>query len=198
MISFIQMCQDLPYVEFRSYYEKALKANQKNIEAIAISSFSKDNNFVDSRFVNLKFINEKEFIFFSNYSSPKSKQFETHPQISALLFWSEINIQIRIIANIKRKDSSFNNNYFRNRGQEKNALAIASHQSTEIDSFQVIKNEYKKVLKNNDLTICPSYWGGFSFIPTSFEFWEGHKNRLNIRKKYYLIDSTWVEKILSP
>ena len=64
MISFVQMCQDLPYVEFRSYYEKALKANQKNIEAIAISSFSKDNNFVDSRFVNLKFINEKEFIFF--------------------------------------------------------------------------------------------------------------------------------------
>ena len=103
MISFVQMCQDLPYVEFRSYYEKALKANQKNIEAIAISSFSKDNNFVDSRFVNLKFINEKEFIFFSNYNSPKSKQFETHPQISALLFWSEINIQIRIIANIKER-----------------------------------------------------------------------------------------------
>ena len=45
----------------------------------------------------------KKFIFFPIIIRQKSKQFETHPQISALLFWSEINIQIRIIANIKER-----------------------------------------------------------------------------------------------
>ena len=198
MISFIEMCQDLPYVEFKNYYHKAIDAKQKNIEAIAISSFSKEKKFVDSRFVNLKFINDKEFIFFSNYSSPKSDQFKSHSQISALLYWNEINVQIRMIAEIKIKDQKFNNLYFKNRSLSKNALAISSHQSMEVDSYDAVKKGYQKALDNSDLTVCPSYWGGFSFIPNSFEFWEGHKNRLNKRTKYCLEKDNWIVKTLSP
>ena len=30
-------------------------------------------------------------------------------------------------------------------------------------------------------TARPDFWGGFSFVPYYFEFWQGHKNRLNKR-----------------
>ena len=69
-------------------------------------------NEVDSRFVNLKFVDNDNFIFFSNYNSPKSIAFESHNQISANIFWSKTNQQIRMKANITRKEDSYNNNYF--------------------------------------------------------------------------------------
>ena len=91
MISFKNNNNSKPYELFFRYYEKALEENQKNIDAIAISSFDKKLNEVDSRFVNLKFIDNNKWIFFSNYNSPKSNQFKTHQQISALFFWSSID-----------------------------------------------------------------------------------------------------------
>ena len=50
-------------MSFFRYYEKALEENQKNIDAIAISSFDKKLNEVDSRFVNLKFIDNNNGFF---------------------------------------------------------------------------------------------------------------------------------------
>ena len=76
MIKFINNNESPPYLEFRKRYEQAINRNQPFIEAISISSFCKKNNQVDSRFVNLKYIDNKKFIFFTNYNSPKSMQFE--------------------------------------------------------------------------------------------------------------------------
>ena len=64
MITFKKISEDPPYVKFREEYERALYANQKIIEAISVSSFSKSNSIVDSRYVNLKIVDDKDFIFF--------------------------------------------------------------------------------------------------------------------------------------
>ena len=72
-------------------YDESLKANQQNIEAISISSYSDKNKEVNARYVNLKFVDDKKFIFFSNYLSPKSKEFNNHNQITALIYWNSIN-----------------------------------------------------------------------------------------------------------
>ena len=77
-------------------------ASQKNIEAISISSYNTKKHEVDSRYVNLKFINNDEFIFFSNYKSPKASAFNSHNQIAALLYWPSINVQIRMKAKIRK------------------------------------------------------------------------------------------------
>ena len=100
MIDISNIHNSEPYIFFKKYYEKALRANQNYIEAIAISSINKKSNEVDSRFVNLKKIDSEEWVFFSNYQSPKAKQFDQHNQISALFFWDKIGLQIRIKANI--------------------------------------------------------------------------------------------------
>ena len=63
-------------------------------------------------------------------------------------------------------------------------MAISSNQSKSIESYnQVIKN-YNKSLKHHDLKKCPDFWGGYSFIPYYFEFWEGRESRLNKREVY--------------
>jgi pyridoxamine 5'-phosphate oxidase len=198
MIQFISINQEIPYILFKKKYDEALNVGQKSIEAISISSFNKEINEIDSRFVNLKFISNDEFIFFSNYDSPKASSFNSRNQIAALVYWPSINVQIRMKAKIKRTTDEFNQNYFFNRSKEKNALAISSNQSKPIDSYDQVKENYNKSLKNDDLKKCPKYWGGYSFTPYEIEFWEGNEFRLNKRNLYRKDNTSWSHFILEP
>ena len=198
MITFNDHNTEQPYLIFNKKYDEAIDAGQKGIEAISISSYNKVTNEVDSRYVNLKFISNDEFIFFSNHNSPKASDFNSHDQIAALVYWPSINVQIRMRAKIKRTTDEFNQNYFFNRSEKKNALAISSNQSMPIDSYNQVKENYNKSLKNDDLKKCPEFWGGYSFTPYYFEFWEGHKSRLNKREVYEKSDDSWKHLILQP
>ena len=198
MIKFVNNNLDAPYVKFKEEYERAVSANQKIVEAITISSYSKLDNLVDSRYVNLKIVDNKEFIFFSNYNSPKSKDFNEHNQMSALFFWSSIKVQIRLKGVIKKTTKKFNKEYFAKRDVEKNALAISSNQSKPINSYNIVIEKYQNSLNNDDLKLCPNYWGGFSFKPYYFEFLEVHSKRLNKRESYLLQNNKWHKEFLEP
>ncbi|MDA9000680.1 pyridoxal 5'-phosphate synthase [Gammaproteobacteria bacterium] len=198
MILFNNLNQDIPYQLFNKKYDEAVDAGQKGIEAISISSFNKEISEVDSRYVNLKFISNDKFIFFSNYNSSKATAFNSHSQIAALVYWPSINVQIRIKATIEKTSEEFNQKYFFDRSEEKNALAISSNQSKPIDSYNQVKENYNKSLKNDDLKKCPEFWGGYSFTPYYFEFWEGHESRLNKREAYEKSDDSWKYLILQP
>ena len=198
MIKFNNLNQEIPYLLLKEKYDEALNAGQRGIEAISISSYNKELNEIDSRYVNLKFITNDEFIFFSNYDSPKASAFNSHDQIAALVYWPSINVQIRIKAKIKKTSNEFNQKYFFDRSEEKNALAISSNQSKPIDSYNQVKENYNKSLKNDDLKKCPEFWGGYSFTPYYFEFWEGHESRLNKREAYEKSDDSWKHLILQP
>ena len=198
MIQFKNLNQEEPYLLFKSKYDEVYSAGQKVIEAISISTFENKTNEVDSRFVNLKFVSENEFIFFSNYKSPKANSFETHNQIAALIYWSSINVQIRMKAKIRKMSNDYNQRYFENRSKKKNALAISSNQSKPINSYKQVIENYNKSLNNDDLKKCPEYWGGYSFTPYYFEFWEGHESRLNKREVFEKTDCGWRHSFVQP
>ena len=198
MIDFLNLSQETPYLILKKKYDDALCANQKNIEAVSISSYSNKLKEVNSRFVNLKFIDNNDFIFFSNYDSPKSQEFKSHHQITCLIYWNSINTQIRIKAVIKKTSLEFNKNYFIHRLEKKNALAISSNQSVAIDSFKRVIENYSKSLEFDNLKECPDHWGGYSFKPYYFEFWEGHESRSNKRDSYHINNSEWHHSILQP
>ena len=198
MIKFSNLNQEIPYLLFKAKYDEATQAGQKAIEAISISSFNKEMDEVDSRYVNLKFVSNNKFIFFSNYYSPKASSFISHNQIAALIYWSSINVQIKMKAKIKKTSYAYNQKYFFERSGRKNALAISSNQSKPIESYSLVKKNYKLSLENDDLKKCPKYWGGYSFIPHYFEFWEGHESRINKREVYDKIDNIWKHSYLQP
>jgi pyridoxamine 5'-phosphate oxidase len=198
MIHFDNLNQEKPYQIFKSKYDDALDKGQKGIEAVSISSYNKKINEVDSRFVNLKFVQNDEFIFFSNYNSSKAGSFSSHNQISALFFWPSINVQIRMKAIIKKTSNEYNQKYFSGRSEEKNALAISSNQSKQIESFSRVKENFKRSLKKDNLKKCPKYWGGYTFTPYEIEFWEGSEFRLNKRNFYKKDKDVWSHSILEP
>lgn len=198
MIEFNNLNKATPYLIFKKKYDQAFLKKQEGIEAISISTFNKKLNEVNSRYVNLKFVNNDQFIFFTNYNSPKSEEILTHNQISALIFWSSLNIQIRIRAKINKTSKNFNYEYFKKRNIEKNALAISSNQSKVINSYSQVVENYNRSLKNDDLLKCPDNWGGYAFTPYYFEFWEGHESRINKREVFYKTDGAWIHSFLQP
>jgi|TARA_X000000368_G_scaffold142660_1_gene112374 pyridoxamine 5'-phosphate oxidase len=199
MINLDKMDVSEPYDIFRKYYEEANKKEQIIIEAISISSYDKKNSIVDSRFVNLKYVINDEWIFFSNYNSPKSIQFKSHEQISAVIFWNSINVQIRMKAKIQKTNSEFSNKHFLSRDKTKNLLAILSQQSEPVSSYDDFLRNYEKNLSSKSkITTRPEYWGGFSFSPYYFEFWEGHNSRINKRTFYELNNQEWKSGFLQP
>jgi len=191
--------QEPPYQKFYCFYDEALKKNQTNPEAMVISSYSPLTYEVNSRFVNLKYIINEDWIFFSNYNSPKALQFASHDQISVLFYWDVLNLQIRIQSKIKKVKPKISDDHFARRSPEKNLLAIISDQSSEIQSYDDLVKKYSdQKLSLQNLDKRPDYWGGFSFTPYSFEFWIGQKFRLNLRESYFLESDKWKKKILQP
>ena len=107
-----------------------------------------------------------------------------------ILFWDILSTWTHI--------STFNLDYFSKREKKKNALAISSKQSNEISSYEEVLKNYENTLKRDNLGECPEYWGGYSFIPYYFEFWEGHKSRINKREVYEIKDNKWINYFLQP
>ena len=199
MINFLNLSSEKPYILFRSLYQKATESGQKGVEAISVSSYNQLLQEVEARYVNLKYIDNNEWIFFSNYRSPKANQFESHNQVSVLIYWASINTQIRIKAKIFKASSKFSDQHFQGRTKEKNALAISSNQSQAVDSFDQVTKNFNETLEiMTSETPRPDFWGGYSFTPYYFEFWQGHENRLNKRHVFKQQDNQWSEQLLQP
>jgi pyridoxamine 5'-phosphate oxidase len=198
MIKIESLNKEEPYLKYQELYDLALSKNQNQIERILIASFNTDLKEVNARYVNLKYVIKDEWIFFSNYESVKAKDFLTHNQITAVSYWSSIDVQIRMKATINKSIKEFSDKHYSLRSKEKNALAISSLQSQPVNSYEDVKNNYKHTLSSRDLNNRPTYWGGYSFIPYYFEFWKGHESRINKREIYKNEDNEWIKSFLSP
>ena len=188
-----------PMEKIEELYNKAILKNRILPQAVCISSIDLEKNFVDSRFVNLKYVKDKDFIFFSNYLSRKGLQFKKSPNmdVTMVIFWNSIDVQIRIRGAVKKISASESDKHFSKRTQEKNALSISSNQSSVIESYEIVKSKYNKILKEGNLQ-RPEYWGGYKLTASYFEFWKGSKNRLNKREVYELSNSKTKKYFLEP
>ena len=198
MIVFQNLPQTKPYQLFYESYQAATEADQPHVYAAAISSYNPSKQLVVSRFVNIKYIDGEDWLFFTNYNSPKAEAFAQHKQICALFFWPPTYTQIRIHAHIEKVSPDRSDAHFIGRREEKNALAISSQQSQAIDSIDSVIAKYDDVLKSADLKKRPDYWGGYVFRPFYFEFWKGSQYRLNHRQVFNKKEGEWVASILEP
>ena len=84
------------------------------------------------------------------------------------------------------------------RSKQKNALAISSNQSSLISSYNKVIERYENQLNKKNNNQRPKHWGGYSFKPYYFEFWEGHDSRVNKRTVFAHEKSSWRKFTLQP
>ena len=198
MIDFHNIENSEPYILFKESFNEAQKLKQKNADAVCLSTLNDEKDEISSRFVNLKYIINNKWYFFSNYSSKKAADIEKNNQISAVFFWQETITQVRIKG---KATSKFSDTHFMKRSIEKNALAISSNQSSRIEDLEEVQRKFSNTLtdlKKKESYKRPKYWGGYYFIPYYFEFWEGNKNRVNKRVVFEHIQNKWTKSFLEP
>jgi len=181
---------------FQSWFQDALKM-EKDANAMTLSTGLEQPT---SRVVLLKEVNEKGFVFFTNYSSQKGLEIEMNPNVGLLFFWQNLERQIRIQGQAERVSESESDDYFYSRPKESQIGALASNQSRVLNSrneleetVQALTEKYK-----SEKIVRPKSWGGYVVKPDLLEFWQGRSSRLHDRLQYKLTNGEWLRNRLFP
>ena len=188
-----------PFKQFDIWFEEAKKIGLKDPNAMNVASSSKDG-IPSSRMVLLKSHDENGFVFYTNYTSRKSKEIIDNPHVALNFFWDALERQVRVEGKIEKIDSKISDEYFSSRSRLSQLGAHASEQSQVIQSYDIITNKLKELEKEFDGKEIPrpNHWGGFIIVPESIEFWQGHEGRIHDRLKFYKVDQQWKINRLSP
>ena len=189
-----------PILQFEQWLQEAAAAGIFEPGAACLATASRKGK-PSARMVLLKGVEERGFIFFTNYGSPKARELVENPQASLVVAWVELARQVRISGSVERISREQSARYFETRPAGSRLSAWASHQSEVIDSRQVLEERMQRLrTRFGDGEIpLPPFWGGYCLSPTRIEFWQGRPDRLNDRLRYRRqAETRWVLERLAP
>lgn len=178
---------DNPIDQFNRWLQQALTTDLTDPTAMVLGTASRDGQ-VSQRVVLLKGLDERGFVFYTNYESRKSRDIAVNAKVSLHFPWFAIERQV-IVAGVAEKISVDESRaYFQSRPRDSQLAAWASPQSRVLASRDVMTAQLEKLSRKyegSDIPL-PEFWGGFRVRPSQFEFWQGGANRLHDRFVYSL------------
>ncbi len=188
-----------PFIQFRLWFEEAKAAQILEPNAMTLASVGEDGA-PEARIVLLKDMDERGFVFYTNYNSKKGRDIAANPRVSLLFFWGELERQVRISGTAGQISREESNEYFQTRPRESRIGAWVSEQSSRIESREMLERrfqEYSEQYEGREIPI-PPFWGGYRVQPTAMEFWQGRVGRLHDRLLYKRLGEQWTLSRLSP
>ena len=148
----------------------------------------------------LKALDDRGFVFFTNYESAKGQQLQGNPSCALVFWWVELERQVRIEGQVEKISAEESDLYFQQRPRPSQLGAWASPQSQVIGDRRILEEQLVKVQeKYTDQKVPrPEHWGGFRVIPRAIEFWQGRPSRLHDRILFTLSNGIWHKSRLAP
>jgi len=188
-----------PLAQFKRWFEEALAAELPMANAMALATVSADGR-PSARMVLLKHLDDRGFVFFTNYESRKGRELASNRGASLLFHWIELERQVRIEGAVEKITPRESDEYFAQRPLLSRHAAIASQQSTVITSRAALEKHFAEIVEQSGgHPARPVHWGGYRVIPEALEFWQGRENRLHDRLLYRRVpDGNWLIERLAP
>jgi pyridoxamine 5'-phosphate oxidase len=187
-----------PFRQFSLWFDQ-VRGLEPDPTAMALATATRDGR-PSVRTVLLKSMEDRGFVFFTNYASRKAREIEQTGRASLLFLWRTVERQVRIDGTVEKTTDDESDAYFATRPLESRWSVYASRQSDPVESRQALDSRYEVARQiYGDSVPRPHWWGGYRVIADEFEFWQGRPSRLHDRIHYRKQpDGLWVRQRLAP
>jgi len=160
-----------PIAQFRIWFTEA-SAKVSEPENMTVCTVTA-SGIPSARMVLFKQLDATGFVFFTNYTSRKSKELLENPNAALVFYWKELHKQVRVVGKVEQLSKGENEGYYHSRPVGSQLGAWASKQSAVIGEGELDKRleKYKQKfnVSEDDSSSAqiplPDFWGGWRVVP---------------------------------
>lgn len=187
-----------PFEQFQSWLQEAIDLPVAEPTAMALATANAHGK-PSSRIVLLKGLDNRGFVFYTNYDSRKGQELRQQACASLLFFWQPLERQVRIEGVIEKVTDQESDDYYQSRPLGSRIGAWASAQSQPVTVTALQSRVEQLGAEYGETPPRPPHWGGYRLVPDYFEFWQGRPSRLHDRLVYKpSADNAWAIERISP
>lgn len=187
-----------PFEQFQLWLQEAIDLPIAEPTAMTLATANARGK-PSSRIVLLKGLDDRGFVFYTNYDSRKGQDLLQQACASLLFFWQPLERQVRIEGVIEKVSDQESDEYYQSRPIGSRIGAWASAQSQPVTVAALQTRVEQLTAQYGESPPRPPFWGGYRLVPDYFEFWQGRPSRLHDRLVYQpSAGNAWAIERISP
>jgi pyridoxamine 5'-phosphate oxidase len=184
--------------QFQDWFAAAIAYGLPEPNAMIVATATPDGH-PSARTVLLKTIDERGFVFFTNYTSRKGTEALANPAVCLVFPWFGMQRQVIVNGTAEKVGRAETEAYFATRPRGSRLGAWASPQSQVVPGRAFLDERLADAEKELGEEIPPPpHWGGLRVRPETVEFWQGRSNRMHDRLRYRRDHDAWIVERLAP
>jgi pyridoxamine 5'-phosphate oxidase len=191
-----------PFARFRTLLQAAKALPRERLpEPTAFALGTVDASGRPSvRIVLLKHVDERGFVFYTNYESRKGRELLATKRAALCFHWQPLEEQVRVEGAAEPVSDEEADEYFASRARGSQLGAWASIQSRRMENPGDLDARLAKMEKRfaGGAVPRPPHWSGFRVVPDVMEFWKNMPSRLHVRHVYSRRGDAWEIERLYP
>ncbi len=190
---------DDPMRLFEAWMAEATQSESNDPNGMALATATPDGR-PSVRMVLLKGVDERGFVFYTNFESRKGGELLANGHAALLFHWKSLRRQIRIEGAVEQVTDAEADAYFASRARVSRLGAAASDQSRPLPSRAAFERRVAELDARypGDSLARPAHWSGLRVLPERMEFWQDMPFRLHDRRLFERTGEGWTRGALYP
>ncbi len=152
------------------------------------------------RYVLLKHVDERGFVFFTDGRSRKGRELAANPEAALACYWDALGRQVRVEGRVVIVAAAEADAYWATRPRESRLAASASQQSAPLRSRAALLRRWRVLGRRHpgEEVPRPPQWQGYRIVPRAIELWTRGAFRLHHRERFERRRDGWTRTLLQP